>query len=376
MHTLHTLTGCILLLCWTECSHSSSFEEYYTYSNCKTIQLFFSSRSLWKCTSSNQAVHLQQYETSTKRYQKWVLNEVKWDEKVRKICSFCRFPGDHDTPATPKGRPSGTKIEWPPSSPNVVSRCFEDLWRSLKHSSHNHHIIDHIIDPCWSNEFTLLELGWRRLLCLLCFWYLVNLVSADRVEPRQGISTNHIESYHPEILRHSSDLERSRGDRCAAVCRAYFTRLAFAPPKESPITPDPSRIVERVLLEKLSQAYKPVSFLIRALLCLITSYPTSSTFSLFQLFILLTTSALGFVDVCFMHFLLTHRVPEPRYSQNLVSPAPFFTFDEGHAKKCCELYSVRKILSPAHDRATNTSSNCDQDYLSDKMGSWKSNWSF
>ena len=143
-----------------------------------------------------------------------------------------------------------------------------------------------------------------------------------------------VSSWNPETLKWS------RGDRCAAVCRAYFTRLAFAPPKESPITPDSSRIVERVLLEKLSQPYKPVSFLIRALLCLIISYPTSSTFSLFQLFILLTTSALGFVDGFFMHFILTHRVPEPRYSQNLVSPAPFFTFDEGHAKKCCELYSV------------------------------------
>ena len=93
------------------------------------------------------------------------------------------------------------------------------LWRSLnfmKHSSHHHNIIDHIIDPCWSNEFTLLELGWRRWLYLLCFWYLVNLVSADRVEPRQGISTNRIESYHPEILRYSSDLEATAVPLCVA----------------------------------------------------------------------------------------------------------------------------------------------------------------
>lgn len=121
-----------------------------------------------------------------------------------------------------------------------------------------------------------------------------------------------VSSWNPEIL------EWSRGDRCAAVCRAYFTGLAFAPPKESPITPDPSRIVERVLLEKLSQPYKPVSFLIRALLCLIISYPTSSTCSLFRLFILLTTSALGFVMFCRCFF---HAFPiDPQSSWATIFP--------------------------------------------------------
>jgi|Cyp1metagenome_2_1107374.scaffolds.fasta_scaffold07953_15 hypothetical protein len=46
----------------------------------------------------------------------------KWGKSVVlvDVLKIMRFPGDHDTPATPKGRPSGTKIEWPPSSPDVV----------------------------------------------------------------------------------------------------------------------------------------------------------------------------------------------------------------------------------------------------------------
>ena len=89
-----------------------------------------------------------------------------------------------------------------------------------------------------------------------------------------------------------------------------------------------------------------------------------SPFIYFQLvsalfMILLTTNALGFVHVFFIHFLFTHRVPEQQYSSSISCSVLHFW------RRSCQknAASVRKVLSPAHDRATNTSSNCDQDYL-------------
>ena len=121
-------------------------------------------------------------------------------------------------------------------------------------------------------------------------------------------------------------ISSDQAQKLTAACPAYFTRLAFAPPKESPITPETS---PESSSEKISQPYKILQTCIIPYQSLFMSYPPSSPFSLFQLFILLATSALGFLS------MLLSYISEQRYSQTLVSPALFCTFDEGHTKTCC-----------------------------------------
>ena len=132
---------------------------------------------------------------------------------------------------------------------------------------------------------------------------------------------NRIESDHPEILRPSSDLQW--GDRCVS---RLFHPLGLCSREGVAHHTWPSRESSSKVSQLFDLRRSPYQ-------SLVISYPPSSTFSLFQLFLWFFLLPMHLVLSMFFSFISYSPTEFLSNNIHLVSRAPFFTFDEGHAKK-------------------------------------------